>query len=165
MYQKWANFAMYLGSWGSAFLAYRGKIVYFIFQIFLKIFADRDMPAINLSRIPLVLRSRVRGFVSPRLKFLFHPLFVYKSCVKISSVWFLSKNNWSLTHGIEEHTGCLTISVKSETPLFSDIYRCSRLSFHVVIGHCAGFDFLKKNEKFFFWSGSGPGTSPVWFSG
>ena len=48
-------------------------------------------------------------------------------------------------------TGCLAISVKSETPLFSDIYRGSRLFFHVVIGYCAGFDFLKKNLKFFFW--------------
>ena len=62
-------------------------------------------------------------------------------------------------------TGCLAISVKSETPLFSDIYRCSRLSFYVVIGHCAGFDFLKKKLKFFFGSWSGPSTSPAWFSG
>ena len=55
-------------------------------------------------------------------------------------------------HGLRRSsTGCLAISVKSETPLFSDIYRGSRLFFHVVIGYCAGFDFLKKNLKFFFW--------------
>ena len=47
-------------------------------------------------------------------------------------------------------TGCLAISVKSETPLFLDIYRRSRLFFHVVIGHCAGFDFLKKKCANFF---------------
>ena len=47
-------------------------------------------------------------------------------------------------------TGCFTISVKSDTPLFSDICRRSRLSFHVVIGHCCGFDFLKKKFQNFF---------------
>ena len=71
----------------------------------------------------------------------------------------------TLLHPLKIATGCLAISVKSETPLFSDIYRGSRLFFHVVIGYCAGFDFLKKNLKFFFGSGSGPGTTPAWFSG
>ena len=47
-------------------------------------------------------------------------------------------------------TGCFMISVKSDTPLFSDICRRSRLSFHVVIGHCCGFDFLKKKFQNFF---------------
>ena len=45
--------------------------------------------------------------------------------------------------------GCPTISVKSNTSLFSDICWRSRLSFHVVIEHCAGFDFLKKFFSFF----------------
>ena len=46
-------------------------------------------------------------------------------------------------------TGCLAISVTSETPLFSDIYRRSRLFFHVLNGHWGGFDFLKKKIKIF----------------
>ena len=40
-------------------------------------------------------------------------------------------------------TGCFTISVKSETPLFLDICWRGRLSFYMVNGHCGGFDFLK----------------------
>ena len=47
-------------------------------------------------------------------------------------------------------TGCPTISVTSDTPLFSDICRRSRLSFHELNGHSAGFDFLKNNFKIFF---------------
>ena len=50
-----------------------------------------------------------------------------------------------------ETTGCLAVTVTFETPLFSDICRRSRLSFHVVIGHCGGFDILKKNFEIFFW--------------
>ena len=46
-------------------------------------------------------------------------------------------------------TGCVTISVKSDTPLFSDICRRSRLSFYVVNGHCGGIDFLKKSFEIF----------------
>ena len=53
-------------------------------------------------------------------------------------------------------TGCPTISVKSNTPLFSDICWRSRLSFHVVIGHTGALYFLKKIE-IFAPSGSGPG--------
>ena len=47
-------------------------------------------------------------------------------------------------------TGCPTISVTSDTPLFSDICQRSRLSFHELNGHSAGFDILKKNVKIFF---------------
>ena len=47
------------------------------------------------------------------------------------------------------HTGCFTISVKSETPLFLDICWRSRLSFYVVNGQCGRFDFLKKNFEIF----------------
>ena len=43
-------------------------------------------------------------------------------------------------------TGCVTISVKSDTPLFSDICGRSRLSFYVLNGQCGGFDFLKKKN-------------------
>ena len=48
-----------------------------------------------------------------------------------------------------ETTGCVTISVKSDTPLFSDICWRSRLSFYVVNGQCGRFDFLKKNFEIF----------------
>ena len=47
-------------------------------------------------------------------------------------------------------TGCLAVTVTFETPLFSDICRRSRLSFHVVIGHCGGFDILKKKFEIFY---------------
>ena len=56
-------------------------------------------------------------------------------------------------------TGCLTVTVFFETPLFLDICWRSRLSFHVLNGHCGRFDFLKKKLKFCFWSQSGPGRS------
>ena len=59
----------------------------------------------------------------------------------------------SLIPAMSHSTGCPTISVTSDTLLFSDICRRSRLSFHELNGHSAGFDFLKKVLKFFFWSG------------
>ena len=43
-------------------------------------------------------------------------------------------------------TNCVTF----DTPLFSDIYSRSRLSFYVVIRHTGGLDFLKKNLEFFY---------------
>ena len=46
--------------------------------------------------------------------------------------------------------GCLVMSVKSETPLSSDIQWWSRLSFCVVTEHWAGFGFLKKNFEIFY---------------
>ena len=60
-------------------------------------------------------------------------------------------------------TGCLAISVKSETPLFSEICWWIWLPFYVLNGTGAdlnGFEFL----KFAFCSWSGPGTSSTWFS-
>ena len=47
-------------------------------------------------------------------------------------------------------TGCVTISVKSDTPLIWDICWRSRLPFYVVNGHCAGFDLLKKIFEIFY---------------
>ena len=47
-------------------------------------------------------------------------------------------------------TGCFTVSVKSETPLFSDIHWRTRLSFYVVNRHSGRLDFWKKNLKFYF---------------
>ena len=63
------------------------------------------------------------------------------------------------------NTGCPTISVKSNTPLFLDICWWIRLPFYVLNKQCGGFDFLKKKFKFFILLGSGPGTSSAWFSG
>ena len=48
-------------------------------------------------------------------------------------------------------TGCLAVNVTFETPLFSDICRRSRLSFHVVIGHCGGLNISKKKFEILFW--------------
>ena len=49
------------------------------------------------------------------------------------------------------YTGCLAMSVKSETPLFSDICWWIRLPFYVLNGNIGGFDLLKKNLKYAFW--------------
>ena len=48
------------------------------------------------------------------------------------------------------NTGCLTVTVFFETPLFSDIRWRSRLSFCVVIWHWGGFGFLKKKFEIFY---------------
>ena len=49
----------------------------------------------------------------------------------------------TVPHCLTRCTGCFTISVKSETPLFLDICWRSRLSFYVVNRNCGGFNFLK----------------------
>ena len=90
-------------------------------------------------------------------------LFMYYLDPWLFLLW-LHESNLS-TNVFKFTTGCLAVTVLFETPLFSDICRRSRLSFHVVIGHCGGFDILKKKFEIFFGSGSGPGTSPAWFSG
>ena len=64
-----------------------------------------------------------------------------------------------------KNTGCVTISVKSDTPLFSDICQWIMLPFHALNKQCLRFDILKKKFKFHFRSGSGPGTRSVWVSG
>ena len=45
---------------------------------------------------------------------------------------------------INYDTGCLANTEFFETPHFSDICWRSRLSFHVLNGHCGVFDFSKK---------------------
>ena len=49
-----------------------------------------------------------------------------------------------------ETTGCPRVQSNFDSPLFLDICRRSRLSFHMVNGHSCGFDFKKKILTFFF---------------
>ena len=59
--------------------------------------------------------------------------------------------NYRLEPGINTLTGCFTISVTSDTHLFSDICKHRRVSSCVVIRHSCGFDFLKNKIQNFFW--------------
>ena len=60
-------------------------------------------------------------------------------------IWIFFSGKKIKYHDQFDHTGCPTISVKSETPLFSDKCWWIRLPISVLNKQCGGFDFLGKN--------------------
>ena len=62
-------------------------------------------------------------------------------------------------------TGCVTVTVLFDTPFSRTYVGAAGCPFTWWSGIVADLIFWKKILKFFFGSGSGPGTSPAWFSG